>query len=130
MRCRACEDEDGQKRQRDNKHVKVSVVSLANAIADPWTMVVKPIHTIVAETAMGSSRWPKDFTGEAVFQLHRLSLDEYLFRSRRRPISGTVERVWHLNLFLYVSSLVLARPRYDTRIAERCPEQRTHGEDK
>lgn len=77
---------------------------------------------------MRSPRRPKDLAREAVFQLDRLSAHENLFRPWRRPISGTVERIWHLNLLFDVGRLILGRSRYDARVAERCAEESTHGE--
>lgn len=79
---------------------------------------------------MRSSRWSENFTREAVFQLHRLTLDEDLLGAGRRPIGRTVERIWHFDLLLDVGGLVLGSPRNDARIAERCAEERAHREHK
>lgn len=34
--------------------------------AHPWTVVIEPIHAVVAEAAMGGARRPKDLACEAV----------------------------------------------------------------
>ena len=38
----ADEDEDTVKCERDEKQIKISVISLANTITHPWTVMVKP----------------------------------------------------------------------------------------
>ena len=38
---RSGEDEEAQNAQTDEEQIKIAVVSLSNAIADPWTMMVE-----------------------------------------------------------------------------------------
>ena len=55
--------------QRYQKEVKISVVPLSNTIAHPRTMMIKPLHTIVAYRAMRGARWPKYTASEAVLEI-------------------------------------------------------------
>lgn len=113
--------------------------------AYPGTVVVEPVHAVVAETAVGGAWRPEDLAGEAVLELHRLALDQHLFCSWRWPIRGTIQRIGHLckgmtirfwasalpcghvyvltNLFLDVRRLIVTGPGNDARVGKRRAEQ-------
>lgn len=90
--------------------------------------MIKSINTIVAQAAVRCARRPKDLASKAIFQLNRLTPHEDLFRPGRRSVGGTVECIWHLDLFLNIRCFVLWCPRNDAGIAKWCAQQWTHCE--
>jgi hypothetical protein len=89
--------------------------------------VVKPVHAIVAKAAMRSSRRPEYFTCKTVLQFDGLTLDQDLFRARRRPVSGAVGGVGHFDLLLDVGSFFWCCSWNDTRIGKAGAQQGRHG---
>mmetsp|Transcript_22555 Transcript_22555/g.57545 ORF Transcript_22555/g.57545 Transcript_22555/m.57545 type:complete len:280 (+) Transcript_22555:387-1226(+) len=82
-----------------HKGEKQVVVPAADAIADPWTVVVKSFHTIVTDRAMTASGWTINVARVAILQCHQLSLDDNLWgfgHSASHPASGHL--VNHLTL--------------------------------
>lgn len=86
--------------------------------------MIEAIDAVVAQTAMGGSRWPEDFARKTVLQLDRLALHEHLFGARWRPVRGTVERVRHFDLLLDVGRLILGGSWDNAWVAEGRPEER------
>lgn len=106
-----CDDaakyEGCQKRQRDDEAVEKAVIPFSHTVSHPWAVVIKPLHTVVTQAAVGGSRRAKHFTSEAVFELHHLLVDEDLLGSRR----GAIRRgSWGIYLSLYVCSFVWGGP--------------------
>lgn len=50
-------------RQRQQEEEEVTVVSPADAIVHPWTVMVKLLHTVVTDGAVGATRRPVEATG-------------------------------------------------------------------
>lgn len=57
--------EDTEEGQRNDEHVEVAIVALADAVPDPGTVVIEPLDTVVTQAAVGGSRRSEDFTREA-----------------------------------------------------------------
>ena len=45
-----------------------AMVLSAYTTVDPWTMMVKSLHTIVAYRAMRGSRWSENATGKTILE--------------------------------------------------------------
>ena len=99
----AHEDEDAVKGERDEEQVEVAVVPPAHAVPHPRTVVVEPLHAVVADGAVRGSRRPEYLAGEAELELDRLPLDLHLLGSGRRSVRGsrTIPRLLYfpLNIF-------------------------------
>lgn len=52
-------------RQRQEEEEEIAVVSPTNAVVDPGTVVVKVLHTVVADRAMGTAWWSVESTCRA-----------------------------------------------------------------
>jgi len=96
---RAGEEEHAVERQRDQEQVEVAVVAFTYTVADPWTMVVEPLHTVIADGTVGRSWWSEYFAGKAVFQLHGLTLDLYLLSPWWWPVGLSRTRLFNFSLY-------------------------------
>ena len=84
MRDDTSEDEDTEEGEGNDEHVEVAIVPLADAVADPGTVVIKSLDAIVTQAAVGGARRSEDLAREAELQLHHLVIDDHLLCSRRR----------------------------------------------
>lgn len=125
MRGDAREYEHTQKRQRYEEQIEITIVAFANTVADPGTMVVKPIDTVVTYAAMRGTWRTEYFTRETVLELDELSANKHLFGTRWRTICGRCARLNVMNT-LHVCCLVAGGPRQDAGIAETGVKQ--HGQ--
>ena len=50
---------------QDDENVELHEVTLANAVVDPWTMMVVAVDALLAERAVAASRSPDHFTVRA-----------------------------------------------------------------
>lgn len=103
--------------------------------------MIKAVHTVIAETAMGGPWWPKDLASKAVLEFHRLSFDQDFFCAWWWSIRGTVKGIGHLwnktrriellvpiscpheryltDLLLDVRCLIVTGPWNNARVSER-----------
>ena len=67
------EDEDTNhvESEGDEEHEEVSVVSPANAVVDPGTMMIKDLDAVVADTAVTAARWSVELAGDTPLHPHR-----------------------------------------------------------
>lgn len=61
------EHKEGKEKDWKNKREEVTVVSLADAGADPGTVMIESLHTDVAIIAVRGPWWAKDVTSIAKF---------------------------------------------------------------
>ena len=108
------EDEDAERGEGDEEEVEVAVVALPHAVAHPGTVVVEPLHAVVADGAVRGPRRTEDLAGEAVLELDRLVAHHDLLGARGRAVGGAAGAVrLDLNLALRVPRLLLRRSRDD-----------------
>ena len=50
---------------QDDENVELHEVALANAVVDPWTVMVVAVDALLAERAVAASRSPDHFTVRA-----------------------------------------------------------------
>lgn len=75
-----------QKGQRDDEAVEKAVVTFSHAVTHPRTVVIKSLHAVVTQAAVGGPRRAEHFTREAIFELHHLLVDKDLLRSGRGSV--------------------------------------------
>jgi len=114
----AHEYEHTVKSQGDQEQVKISIISLADAISDPGAVVVEPLYTVITNAAVRGSRRPENLASEAVLELDCLSLDLNLLGAGRGPVRGARTVVWLLNLSLDTVSFSLGRSGNNARVCE------------
>lgn len=68
---------------RAEEEVEKTVVSYANAVADPWAMMIKAIDTIIAYAAVAGAGWAEQMARHAILQLHVDITHMYLTSPRR-----------------------------------------------
>ena len=52
------------------------MISHSNAVVDPWTVMVKPLHTYIADSAMSGARSSDDFAVRA--EVCRVELEHHV----------------------------------------------------
>lgn len=99
-------DTNHVKAQGYQKHEKVSVISPANAVVDPWAVVIKDLNTVITNTAVTAPRWSVELAGDTPLHTNRDSID----------LNISVER----SSEIIISVLIRAGSWYDTRVHEGC----------
>ena len=76
---------------------KVKVIrwkwQLTNTVANPRTVMVKPLNAVITNGTMRGARGAKDLAGEAVLQLHRLPFHLGRWRSVRKHLNQIQKRL-------------------------------------
>ena len=71
---------------------KIPVISFSDTISDPGTVMIEPFYTIVTNGAMWSPGGPKQFAGEAIFQLDSLKKNYPLWLNKFQQKMGLFDK--------------------------------------
>lgn len=99
-------DTNHVKAQGDQKHEEVSVISPANAVVDPWAVVIKDLDTVVADTAVTAPGRSVELASHTPLHTNRDSID----------LNISVER----SSEIIISVLIRTGSWYHTRVHECC----------
>lgn len=122
----AGEDEGRQEGEGENKRIKEAVVPSPHTVAHPRAVMVKPFHTVVADTAVRGPGRPKHLTGEAILEFHCLPVDHHLPSPRGRSVCGAA---CVIDLLLQGSGLTDGGPGQDARVRETGLQETAHDEE-
>lgn len=71
-------NKDTERGKGEEKEKEASVVSTANTVANPGTVVIKVIDANIARRTVDGTGWTKEATRIAELELQRLPVNEHL----------------------------------------------------
>ena len=113
--------------------VLVSIISnlayLSNALTNPWAMVIKFMHAVVANRAMRSTGWTIQHACFTVFYFDSKTIHDFILRSSSRQLQLWGSSVdpfhrWSVDINWFICSWWPCVSWHDTWVYARCHEEK------